>query len=93
MHLKANNLVPITEARSNLTPLIEKVNKGQPVILTKQGKAAAVLISASDFDQLQKISYQVSKKILHMSTIPDLDVEKFNTEIQISRKSKNLDVF
>lgn len=49
--------VPITEARSNLTELVNRVvYLGERVPITKNGSVVAAVVSAEDLEMLNKLS-------------------------------------
>lgn len=43
----------IAEARANLSAIIDQTESGEPVELTRRGKAVAVLLSQEAFERLQ----------------------------------------
>ncbi len=43
----------VAEARNQLTRILRDVEQGEPVELTRRGKAIAVLVSAKEFARLQ----------------------------------------
>jgi prevent-host-death family protein len=52
--------VPITEARANLTDVVNRViYRGERVTLTKNDKVVAAVISAEDLELLNRLSPQV----------------------------------
>jgi prevent-host-death family protein len=49
----AEDIVPIGELKAHLSEKIRSIrNSGRPLVVTQNGKAAAVLLSPEDFDQL-----------------------------------------
>lgn len=52
MDINQNNVYPISQARSNLSKLIDKVSKSKVIFVTKKGKVKVALV---DFMYLQKI--------------------------------------
>ncbi|HSB63666.1 MAG TPA: type II toxin-antitoxin system Phd/YefM family antitoxin [Thermoanaerobaculia bacterium] len=52
MHLK-EDVLPISEFRSNAATLVRKVREGRrALILTQRGRSAAVLLDAEDYEDL-----------------------------------------
>ena len=50
------DIVPFSECRNNLAACFTRVNKThRPLIVTRKGRADAVLVSAADFDPLMDI--------------------------------------
>ena len=50
------DIIPFSEYRNNLTACFEQVNKThRPLIVTRKGRADAVLISVADFDPLMDV--------------------------------------
>jgi len=52
----ANDIVPIGEFKSGLSKWIKKSkSSGNPIVITQNGRPAAVVISPSDYDQLNEL--------------------------------------
>ena len=50
------DIVPFSEYRNNLAACFARVNKThRPLIVTRKGRADAVLVSAADFDPLMDV--------------------------------------
>ena len=50
------DIIPFSEYRSNLAACFDRVNEThRPLIVTRKGRADAVLISAADFDPLMDV--------------------------------------
>lgn len=50
------DIVPFSECRSNLAACFARVNEThRPLIVTRKGRADAVLVSAADFDPLMDV--------------------------------------
>jgi prevent-host-death family protein len=47
--------VTITEARDQLSAHIRNAEHGAPVVITRRGRAVAVIVAAEDFDQLERL--------------------------------------
>jgi len=49
----SNDIIPIGEFKINLSKLLKNVkNTGHPLVITKNGRPAGVLISPSEYDKL-----------------------------------------
>ena len=44
----------IAEARNHLPALVHSAEEGQPIALTRRGRAVAVLLSMADYERLQR---------------------------------------
>ena len=54
----SKDIIPIGEFKSNISKWINKTkNTGQPVVITQNGRPAAVIIAPDDFDELQHTKY------------------------------------
>jgi prevent-host-death family protein len=54
----AKDIIPIGEFKSSISKWINKTkNTGQPVVITQNGRPAAVMITPNDFDDLQQSKY------------------------------------
>ena len=52
----ANDIVPIGEFKSGISKWINKSKlSGNPIVITQNGRPAAVVISPSDYDQLNEL--------------------------------------
>jgi prevent-host-death family protein len=52
----ANDIVPIGEFKAGLSKWIKKSkSSGNPIVITQNGRAAAVVISPTDYDQLNEL--------------------------------------
>ena len=52
--LRANDIVPIAEFKAQSATWLEHVREsGQPLIITQNGRPAAVMISPDEFDRIQ----------------------------------------
>ena len=53
----ANDIVPIGEFKSGISKWIKKSkSSGNPIVITQNGRPAAVVISPTDYDQLYELS-------------------------------------
>lgn len=54
----AEDIMPFSECRSNLAACFDRVNAThRPLIVTRKGRADAVLVSAADFDPLMDVFF------------------------------------
>jgi antitoxin YefM len=52
----ANDIVPIGEFKSGISKWINKSkSSGNPIVITQNGRPAAVVISPTDYDQLNEL--------------------------------------
>ena len=52
----ANDIIPIGEFKTRISKWIKQSKRtGHPIIITQNGKPAAVVLTPADFDQLQEI--------------------------------------
>ena len=52
----ANDIVPIAEFKSGISKWIKKSKlSGNPIVITQNGRPAAVVISPTDYDQLNEL--------------------------------------
>jgi prevent-host-death family protein len=52
----ANDIVPIGEFKASLSKWIKKSKSlGNPIVITQNGRPAAVVISPTDYDQLNEL--------------------------------------
>jgi prevent-host-death family protein len=69
----------IAEARANLPTLIDQVEAGVTVELTRRGKGVAVMISVAEYQRLRskRTSFQdVYQKFLKKHSLADVGLEK-----------------
>ena len=51
----ATDLVPVNEFRSNLAEYLKQVSEtGRPVVITQRGRATAILVEPSVFDEIEE---------------------------------------
>jgi len=69
---------PIAEARANLPTLIDEVEAGMTVELTRRGKAVAVMISVTEYQRLRskRTSFQETyQKLLKKHSLAEVGLE------------------
>lgn len=63
--ISTKNILPVTTVKRNLMKLLKKLeNDGEPVVITKDGRAAGLLISPEDYDGLVETREILSDKEL-----------------------------
>lgn len=62
MNIQSSNIIPITEARSSLGDLAERVKGNQYIVLTKSGSPKAALVDIAYLEQLQEDIAKFYKK-------------------------------
>jgi prevent-host-death family protein len=77
-------IVPISEVRSKLPEYVKKISSlGKHLVITRNGKAAAVMISA---DELETLEVMADKKLLS-------SISRANDDIAQGRIHSHKDVF
>ncbi len=46
--------VPITEAKNRLTQLVRKAEAGEPIMITRDDRPAAVLVSPAEYEEMRR---------------------------------------
>src|SRR5262245_24401366 len=59
---KTMKIVPLAEVKANLSNFVEIARSG-PVVITKNGRAAAVLLAVTDEDELERLLLAHSPKM------------------------------
>jgi prevent-host-death family protein len=67
MAYTAKDIIPLSQARANLSELVEEVRGGTEKIITKNGESAAALISTEKLDMY----YRMEKARIHMTFLRD----------------------
>lgn len=75
MNLSSSNIIPITEARSKLGDLAEKVSGEQYIVLTKGGSPKAALV---DLEYLTKLEKEVKR--IYQKTFIDKKLLSYTRE-------------
>lgn len=47
--------LPVAEIKTHLSEHLREVEHGQPIVITRHGKAIAALVSVEDLDQLERL--------------------------------------
>ena len=55
-------LIPMSEAKNQLSSIVEEAGR-TPVVLTRNGKAVAVVIAPEDADDLERLVMSRSKRL------------------------------
>ena len=53
MHVNPDKIIPITELQAKASQVVAEVNRsGEPVLITRRGRSAAVLLDVSHYNEL-----------------------------------------
>ncbi len=55
MSIAVSDIIPFTQARANLSSLIDDASQGRETIITKDGRPAAALIDAQKLDYYHRL--------------------------------------
>ncbi len=55
MSIAVSDIIPFTQARANLSTLIDDAGRGRETIITKDGRPAAALIDAQKLDHYHRL--------------------------------------
>ena len=90
----ANDIVPIGEFKASLSKWIEKSKSlGNPIVITQNGRPAAVVISPNDYDQLNELRQFVDsvKRGLTDSDIGNvLTTDQVHAELEKRRTQRSV---
>ena len=80
MQLLSQNLLPLTDFKAHAADVVTRLrNDGQPIILTQNGRSAAVLLSPAAFDAL------ISRDRRHIEAgLADLDAGRTVDEATVA---------
>jgi prevent-host-death family protein len=67
MALSASDVVPLTQARANLSDLVEQVKAGVEKIITKNGESYVAIIDSERLDYY----HQLERERIHLLLIDD----------------------
>jgi len=67
MAFSASDVVPLTQARANLSDLVEQVKAGAEKIITKNGESYVALIDSERLDYY----HQLERERIHLLVIDD----------------------
>jgi antitoxin YefM len=85
----AKDIIPIGEFKTSISKWINKTkNTGQPVIITQNGRPAAVMITPNDFDDLQQSKLfveSVSRGIADAESNNTYNTEQLLSELDTRR--------
>ena len=79
MAFTASDVVPLTQARANLSELADQVKAGSEKIITKNGESYVALIDAERLDYYHRLEHER----IHLLLIDD--VEKGLADIEVGR--------
>jgi len=79
----AEDIVPIAELKAHLSEVVRDLRgRGRPMVITQNGKPAAVLLSPEDFDQL---TYQSRVVASIDEGLQDLQAGRVNSHDEVGR--------
>jgi prevent-host-death family protein len=85
-------IVPFTEARSNLTELLDEVeDRHEHVLITRNGRPAAVILSADEYESLEEtLEILDDKELLEALKRSDQDVKagRLSSLAEVRRKRR-----
>ena len=88
----AKDIIPIGEFKTSISKWINKTkNTGQPIIITQNGRPAAVMITPNDFDDLQHSKFfveSVSRGIADAEAGNIFSTEQLSSELENRRKKR-----
>lgn len=84
MVIAVNDIVAFSEARSQLSRLVEEVQQGAEKIITKNGEPAAALIDARRLDHY----HQLERARIHLLLLQDVDTGLADVEAGRSRDAR-----
>jgi prevent-host-death family protein len=90
----ANDIVPIGEFKSGLSKWIKKSkSSGNPIVITQNGRPAAVVISPTDYDQLNELRQfvdSVSKGLTDSDIGNVFTTEQVHAELEKMREQRSI---
>ena len=79
----AEDIVPIAEFKAHLSEVVRDLRgRGRPMVITQNGKPAAVLLSPEDFDQLTYHSRVVAS--VHEG-LQDLEASRVHSHAEVGK--------
>lgn len=79
----AEDIVPIAELKAHLSEVVRDLRgRGRPLVITQNGKPAAVLLSPEDFDQL---TYQSRLVASVNEGLNDLDAGRVHSHDEVGK--------
>ena len=73
----------LQDAKNSLSAVVDAASKGTPQTITKRGKRTAVVLSAAEYDRLQKRQATLDRSFLdHLLAMPKDDEEFDRTQIE-----------
>ena len=72
-------VMALTEAKANLSAVVEHAQEFGPVVLTKNGKSVAVLITPENDDDLERLLLAHSKKLKTLLVSRDKEIKAGRT--------------
>ncbi len=88
--ISTKNILPVTTVKKNLLKLLRQVQEqNDPLIITKDGKAAGILLSPEEYEGLlETLEILSDKKLLKVLRKAELDYQKgkFYTHEQVFKE-------
>ncbi len=88
--ITTKNILPVTTVKKNLLKLLRQVQEqNDPLIITKDGKAAGILLSPEEYEGLlETLEILSDKKLLKLLQKAELDYQKgrFYTHEQVFKE-------
>ena len=85
----STDIIPIGEFKAKMTKWLNIAkDTGHPLIITQNGKPAAVLLSPEEFDKLEytkQFIYSINQGLSDMKSGDSLDTEQLKTELKKQR--------
>ena len=75
------NIVPVTDLQRQSAQILEELQtSNEPIVITQRGRASAVLISAKQYEQIEKDLQMLDElELLHLVEEAKKDIETQNT--------------
>jgi prevent-host-death family protein len=89
--LVSRDIIPLGELKAKASQLIARLGKGEgPVVITQNGRPAAVVLSPADYDRLRerdRFLASVAAGIADAETGEVMDTETLRTRLAAHRKA------
>jgi prevent-host-death family protein len=88
----ANNIIPLGEFKSGLSKYINKTKEsGEPLVITQNGRAAAVVLSPHDYDNLvygQRFAQSISRGIADADSGKMMNTKELKKQLEEHRQGR-----
>jgi antitoxin YefM len=89
----SDDILPIHEFKAKASAILGRVRKtGRPVVVTQNGRATAVLISAKDFDRVRRsldVATEVDAALAEVDAGRAVDDEDFDAALDRARQRRH----